>query len=69
MASLLSDIELFIAAHGIAETTFGEKAMGDKHLIKQLRGGHGGRPRRLWPETEAKVRHFMLTYASDRAAA
>ena len=68
MSSLLSEIETFIAAHGLAETTFGARAMGDKHLVKQLRGEGRRRPRRVWPETEAKVRNFMLTYAPDREA-
>lgn len=68
MTSLLSDIEVFIAAHGLAESTFGQKAMGDKHLVKQLRGEGRRKPRRVWPETEAKVRTFMLTYAPDREA-
>lgn len=48
--------------------TFGDLAMKDRHLVRQLRNG-----RRLWPETEAKVRAFMASYASqsptqDRAA-
>lgn len=68
MSTLLSEIEVFIAAHGLAETTFGQRAMGDKHLVKQLRGEGRTRPRRVWPETEAKVRQFMLTYAPDREA-
>ena len=62
--TLLSEIEVFIAAHGLADSTFGQRALRDKHFVRQLREG-----RRVWPETEAKVRNFMLTYASDREAA
>lgn len=41
----------------MAETRFGEMSLNDKPFVGQLRTG-----RRLWPETEAKVRHFMATY-------
>lgn len=46
--------------------TFGDLVMRDRHLVRQLRNG-----RRLWPETEAKVRAFMAEYrpASQGAAA
>jgi hypothetical protein len=64
MESLLSEIELFIAAHGLAETTFGHKALGDKHFVRQLREG-----RDIRLSTQGKVKQFMLTYASDREAA
>ncbi|WP_030538341.1 hypothetical protein [Sphingobium sp. DC-2] len=69
--NILSEIEAFIAAHGMAESTFGREALGDWRLIEELRGRNGRRPRRLWPETEAKLRHFMATYrpvAKARAA-
>ena len=61
-STILSDIEAFIATHGMAESTFGREALGDWRLISELRGEPGKRPRRLWPETEAKVRTFMATY-------
>jgi len=57
MDQLISDIEAFMAAHQISPTSFGLRALNDRHLVKQLRAG-----RRLWPETEAKVRRFMATY-------
>ncbi|WP_016744354.1 hypothetical protein [Rhizorhabdus wittichii] len=66
---ILSDIERFIAQHGIAESTFGREALGDWRLIPELRGDGGRRKRRLWPETEAKVREFMATYRAKQAAA
>jgi hypothetical protein len=59
MSTILQDIELFMEEYGLGATTFGDKAMGDRHLVRQLRAG-----RRLWPETEAKVRKFMAEYAT-----
>lgn len=64
MSSLLCEIETFIAAHGLAESTFGQKALGDKHFVRQLREG-----RDIRLSTVGKVKNFMLTYASDREAA
>lgn len=61
-STILSDIEAFIATHGMAESTFGREALGDWRLISEIRGEGGKRPRRLWPETEAKVRQYMATY-------
>ena len=55
---LIADVEAFIATHSIAESTFGRLAVNDWKLVRDLRG----RKRHLWPETEAKVRHFMATY-------
>lgn len=54
---LLSDIEAFLATHQMAPTFFGEEALKDRRFVKQLRNG-----RRVWPETEARVRRFMATY-------
>lgn len=67
--SLLEDVEAFLRAHGMADSTFGREALGDWRLVAELRGENRDRPRRLWPETEAKVRRFMATYAPDRADA
>lgn len=61
-STILSDIEAFIQTHGMAESTFGREALGDWRLISEIRGEPGKRPRRLWPETEAKVRQYMATY-------
>lgn len=68
METLLTDIEAFIADHGMAESTFGREALGDWRLIAELRGEGRARPRRLWPETEAKVRAFMAAYQTQEAA-
>lgn len=64
MNTLLSDIEAFLATHQMPHTRFGEDALSDRRFVKQLREG-----RRVWPETEAKVRTFMATYRPQSAAA
>lgn len=64
MSTLLTDIEAFLQTHDIAPTAFGNDALGDRHFVKQLRAG-----RRVWPETEAKVRQFMATYRPPEPAA
>ena len=51
---LLDAIVAFTKASGMSEITFGRKAMSDPHFVRQLRNG-----RRVWPETEAKVRKFI----------
>ncbi|KPH67537.1 hypothetical protein [Novosphingobium sp. ST904] len=66
MAKLIDDIEAFLASNSVSPTAFGQLALGDRHFVRQVRAG-----RRLWPETEAKVRTFMATYraaAQDAAA-
>jgi hypothetical protein len=66
MDNLLSDIKAFCDAHELKPTRFGELALNDKPFVAQLENG-----RRLWPETEAKVRRFMSTYRpepTERAA-
>lgn len=64
MAHILTDIEAFLETHGMKPTAFGDLALKDRHLVRQLRAG-----RRLWPETEAKVRHFMVTYRPEQPQA
>ena len=65
--NLLTEIEKFISDHKMAESTFGRLVMSDWRLIDDLRGKNRERPRRLWPETEAKIRDWMREY--DRKAA
>jgi hypothetical protein len=67
MSTLLADIEAFLTTHeaSLSPTRFGELALNDRHLVHQLRRGK----RRLWPETEAKIRRFMATYQPDAQAA
>lgn len=49
----------------MADSALGRAAVNDWAFVRQLRAG-----RRVWPETEAKVRAFMATYGlKDRGAA
>lgn len=62
---LVDAIDAFVAKHEMSPITFGRKAMKDPHFVAQVRNG-----RRLWPETEARVRQFMDEYVPEiRAAA
>lgn len=56
MNELLTEIEAFLARDGIgiSATRFGELALGDRHLVRQLREG-----RELRSKTVSKVRNFM----------
>jgi tRNA-dihydrouridine synthase len=60
---LVATIDRFLASAGMSEITLGRKALGDPHFVRQLRNG-----RRLWPETEAKVRRFMAAHSNNAAA-
>lgn len=66
MADLIRDIDAFCEKQGMSPWQFGVLALNDKPFVKQVRAG-----RRVWPETEARVRHFMRTYrpSSQDAAA
>lgn len=64
MEQLLSDIRAFCKDHEISPSRFGELAMGDKPFVHQLEAG-----RRVWPETEAKVRRFMENWQPEQDAA
>lgn len=59
---ILADIDTFVKAHGMAESTFGRLAVGDWKLIRELRGQGRSRPRRVWSDTEEKIRLFMKNY-------
>lgn len=65
MSTLFQDIEAFCETHKLKESQFGVLALNDKNLLADLRGEGDKRPRRLWPETEAKVRRFMATYRPE----
>lgn len=51
---LIEQIEAFVSSHDMSPITFGREAMNDPHFVRDLRKG-----RRLWPETEKKVRDFL----------
>lgn len=55
--ALLDDIEAFLGQHDMSATALGASALGDRHFVRQLRMG-----RRVWPETERKVREFMAAH-------
>lgn len=52
--NLLAEVEAFLAETGMGPQYFGRRAVGNSELVLRLR-----RNRRVWPETEAKVRKFM----------
>lgn len=64
MAQLLTEIDSFCERHDLPPTRFGLLALNDKAFVAQIKNG-----RRLWPETEAKVRKFMAEYAPSQANA
>lgn len=63
MTDLLTDIKAFCVAKGLSHTRFGELALNDRPFVMNVENG-----RRLWPETEAKVRKFMAEYVESQAA-
>lgn len=58
MTTLLEDVEDFLQRTGMAASALGAR-FGDRHFVRQLRGG-----RRVWPDTEAKVRAIMAEHES-----
>jgi hypothetical protein len=60
--SLLVAIEEFLRTSEMPDTTFGRRAMGDPHFVRDLRRG-----RRIFNETEAKVRGFMEACEAEKA--
>jgi 2,4-dienoyl-CoA reductase-like NADH-dependent reductase (Old Yellow Enzyme family) len=64
--NIAEQVEAFLLEHSISPVTFGREAMKDPHFVRDLRNG-----RRLWPETETKVRRYMAEYvpAADRMQA
>lgn len=60
---LIEAIDAFVERHGMSPVTFGRKAMSDPHFVRDVRNG-----RRLWPDTEAKVRRFMESYPPEAPA-
>lgn len=54
---LLCEIEAFTSRHEMPDTTFGRRAMGDPHLVRDIR-----LTRCLRPESVEKIRDFMAVY-------
>jgi hypothetical protein len=67
---LLAEIAAFCAAHEMSEAKFGRLAVKDWKLVGEMRGdrprGKRKGPRRIWPETEAEIRRFMVTYRPNQ---
>nr|WP_218821415.1 hypothetical protein [Sphingomonas laterariae] len=62
MATLLEDIEAFLLRHNMAPSSFGGE-LGDRHFVRQLRNG-----RRVWPDTERRVRAKMAEHDHEAAS-
>lgn len=58
-ADLIEVIEGFVREAEMSEITFGRKAMGDPHFVRDLKNG-----RRLWPTTETKARTFIADFVA-----
>ena len=52
--SLIEEIETFLRESGMGASYFGKLATGNSELVARLKQG-----RRVWPETEQKVREFI----------
>ena len=60
-------VERFLAEHNMSPVTFGRRAMNDPHFVRDITAE---KPRRVWPETEQKVRQYMAAYsAAEQVAA
>jgi hypothetical protein len=67
-SNLLSEIEAFLRETGMSEAQFC-RAVGNGRLFERLRAvGKRGKPGRVWPETEAQVRGFMISERRKKAA-
>jgi len=53
----MGEIDRFLAKTGMKESSFGRGAVNDWKLIGDIRKG-----RRLWPDTEERIRTFMDSY-------
>lgn len=54
-SNLLTEIEAFLANTEMGVSYFGKASCGNSEVVDRLRSG-----RRVWPETEIKIRAFML---------
>jgi hypothetical protein len=64
MQTLIAAIAAFRQQHGLSKSSFGLLALNDKALVSQIENG-----RRVWPETEQKIRSFMAEYKPPTADA
>lgn len=61
--SLLDEIDAFLAERGMGASYFGKIAAGNSEIVHRLRNG-----KRVWPETEKKVRDFIRAERRKRVA-
>jgi hypothetical protein len=66
--TLLIEIEKFLTETGMGEHRFGLLAAKNGRLVERLRAGvtPGGKPTRIWPDTEQQVRQFIATERQTR---
>lgn len=62
-AALLSDIKSFLAETGMGPSYFGKVSCGNSEVVARLERG-----RRIWPDTEEKIRAFIERSRSEMAA-
>lgn len=62
--NLLADIDAFLGATGMGVSYFGKAACGNSEVVSRLRSG-----RRVWPETEMKLREYMRGRMASLAGA
>lgn len=60
---LLHEIEAFLSDTGMGPSYFGKQAVGNSEIVPRLRAG-----RRVWPETESRIRAFILAERRRRPA-
>ncbi|HEV7323551.1 MAG TPA: hypothetical protein VGN91_00645 [Bosea sp. (in: a-proteobacteria)] len=56
----LEEVDAFLRLAGMAETTFGRKAVNDGKLVPRLRDGGS-----ITLDKAAQIRRFMREYAAD----
>ena len=60
---LLRELDAFLDRHGIADSTFGIRAINDSHLLERVRAG---RPIRR--STVVKIKKYIARYELDSVA-
>jgi hypothetical protein len=60
---LIRELDSFLNRYGIADSTFGIRAVGDSHLVQRIRNG---RPIRR--STILKIRKYIARYELDSVA-
>lgn len=58
---LLAEIEAFLSETQMGEKYFGKAAVGNSEVVGRLRAG-----RRVWPETETRIRSFIMMRRKER---